>query len=116
MPIKESKTSVKVVEEPSVQQASSIDVESSVKDSQYACLIGFGTKNAANSFVTRLKKHHVPVILKTVISKTASGKARTWYQAITPTYDSASELQEVVNKVKRLEHIRDNDIKIVHVK
>lgn len=84
--------------------------------SQYACLIGFGTKPAANAFVARLKKHHVPVILKTVISKTASGKTRTWFQAITPTYDSAQELQDVVNKVKRLEHIRDNDIKIVHVK
>jgi hypothetical protein len=84
--------------------------------SQYACLIGFGTKPAANAFVARLKKHHVSVILKTVISKTASGTTRTWFQAITPTYDSAQELQAVVNKVKRLEHIRDNDIKIVHVK
>ena len=91
-------------------------VHSDVKDPQYACLIGFGTKQAATAFVTRLKKHHVPIILKTVISKTASGKARTWYQAITPTYDSAAELQDVVNKVKRLEHIRSNDIKIVHVK
>ena len=90
--------------------------ESDMKDLQYACLIGFGTKPAANAFVTRLKKHHIPVILKTVISKTASGKTRTWFQAITPTYDTAKELQEVVSKVKRLEHIRDNDIKIVHVK
>lgn len=86
------------------------------KDQQYACLIGFGTKAAANAFVARLKKHHVSVILKTIISKSASGKTRTWFQAITPTYDSAQELHTVVNKVKRLEHIRDNDIKIVHVK
>lgn len=85
-------------------------------DRQYACLIGFGTKTAANAFVARLKKHHISVILKTVISKTASGKTRTWFQAITPTYDSAKELQDVVNKVKRLEHIRDNDITFVHVK
>jgi len=86
------------------------------KDSQYACLIGFGTKTAANAFVARLKKHNVPVILKTIISKTAAGKSRTWYQAVTPTYDSAEQLQEIVQKVKRLEHIRDKDIKIVHVK
>lgn len=91
-----------------------IDVSQS--DRQYACLIGFGTKTAANAFVARLKKHHISVILKTIISKTSSGKTRTWFQAITPTYDSAKELQDVVNKVKRLEHIRDNDITFVHVK
>ncbi|MDP3787730.1 MAG: hypothetical protein Q8Q60_00250 [Candidatus Chromulinivorax sp.] len=86
------------------------------KQPQYAQLIGFGTKQAAQAFVTRLKKHHVPVVLKTIISKTASGKQRTWYQAITPTYESAKELQDQVSKIKRLEHIRGNDIKIVYVK
>jgi hypothetical protein len=102
---------------PIVQNTKKEITSDDVKNgSQYACLIGFGTKPAANAFVARLKKHNIPVILKTVISKTASGKTRTWFQAITPTYDSAQELQDVVNKVKRLEHIRDNDIKIVHVK
>jgi len=91
-------------------------IEPDIYDPQYACLIGFGTKQAANAFVVRLKKHHITVILKTIISKTASGKVRTWYQAITPTYDSATELQEVVRKIKRLEHIRDHDIQIIHVK
>lgn len=94
---------------------SSVD-QSLEKDRQYACLIGFGTKSAANSFVARLKKHHIPVILKTVVSKTASGKTRTWFQARTLTYDSAKELQDIVQKVKRLEHIRDHDIEIVHLK
>ncbi len=87
-----------------------------VKNPQYAQLIGFGTKQAAQAFVTRLKKHNVPVILKTVISKTAAGKQRTWYQAITPTYESAQVLQDQVAKIKRLEHIRGSDIKIVYVK
>lgn len=97
-------------------QLPAIQIDENEKDSQYACLVGFGTKTAANAFVARLKKHHVPVILKTMISKTVAGKSRTWYQAITPTYDSSQQLQEIVQKVKRLEHIRDNDIKIVHVK
>jgi len=87
-----------------------------VKKPQYAQLIGFGTKQAAQAFVTRLKKHNVPVILKTMMSKTASGKQRTWYQAITPTYDTAEELQAQVSKIKRLEHIRGNDIKTMYVK
>ncbi len=102
---------------PVLDDRSSV-VESVVdnKQPQYAQLIGFGTKQAAQAFVTRLKKHNVPVILKTVISKTASGKQRTWYQAITPTYESARELQDQVTKIKRLEHIRGNDIKTVYVK
>lgn len=83
---------------------------------QYAQLIGFGTKKAAQAFVSRLKKHNITVILKTMISKTASGKQRTWYQAITPNYESMQELQDQVSKIKRLEHIRDKDIKIVHLK
>ncbi|MBV8660814.1 MAG: SPOR domain-containing protein [Candidatus Dependentiae bacterium] len=83
---------------------------------QYAQLIGFGTKKAAQAFVSRLKKHNVPVILKTMISKTASGKQKTWYQAITPTYNSAEELQSQIAKIKRLEHIREKDIKIIHAK
>jgi hypothetical protein len=91
-------------------------VTSDAKNPQYAQLIGFGTKQAAQAFVTRLKKHHVSVILKTMISKTAAGKQRTWYQAITPTYESTEELQAEVTKIKRLEHIRGSDIKIVYVK
>ncbi len=82
---------------------------------QYAQLIGFGTKKAAQAFVARLKKHNIVVILKTVISKTALGKERVWYQAITPTYQTAQELRNQVGKIKRLEHIRDADIKIVYV-
>ena len=120
LPINNSVAREIVIHNPAIQVTEEKNIEVKVdaraKDPQYACLIGFGTKQAANTFVARLKKHHVPVILKTVISKSASGKTRTWYQAITPTYDSAAELQEIVNKVKRLEHIRDNDIKIVHTK
>ena len=51
-----------------------------------------------------------------MISKTASGKQKTWYQAITPTYESTEELESQVSKIKRLEHIRGSDIKIVYVK
>lgn len=82
----------------------------------YAQLVGFGTKKAAQAFVNRLKKNNVSVVLKTMMSKSASGKQRTWYQAITPTYNSTQELQLQVDKIKRLEHIRDKDIKIMHTK
>ena len=102
----------KKVSEVQVSASHAVDT----KKPQYAQLIGFGTKQAAQAFVTRLKKHNVPVILKTMMSKTAAGKQKTWYQAITPTYDTAQELQDQVSKIKRLEHIRGNDIKTVYVK
>ncbi len=82
----------------------------------YACLIGFGTKKAAQIFVDRLKKRNVTIVLKTMISKTPSGKTRTWYQAVTPTYDSFEELQAHIDKVLEYERIRPQDIKIVSAK
>ena len=82
----------------------------------YACLIGFGTKKAAQTFVDRLKKRNVTIILKTMISKTPSGKTRTWYQAITPTYNSLEELQAHIDQVLEFERIRQQDIKIVSAK
>jgi len=85
-------------------------------DNQYACLIGFGTKKAAQTFVTRLQKNNINLLIKTMISKTAAGKQKTWYQVVTPTCQSHNELHDIVHKVKRLERIRDSDIKYVHVK
>ena len=105
-----------------VQNVSVVSENQSIQDvpvkqgKQYAQLIGFGTKKAAQIFVARLKKQNIPVILKTNISKTASGKQKVWYQAITPTYNSYEELQEQIAKIKHLERIRDKDIKIVHTK
>lgn len=105
-----SKVYITSLEQPAIKEFKMIE------GPQYAQLIGFGTKKAAQTFVSRLKKHDVPVILKTMMSKTAAGKQKTWYQAITPTYNSAEELQSQIAKIKRLEHIRDKDIKIVHAK
>jgi len=82
----------------------------------YAQLIGFGTKKAAQAFVLRLKKYDIPVILKTIVSKTSKGKQKIWYQAVTPIYESEKALIEQIAKIKRLEHIRDIDMKIVHTK
>ena len=88
--------------------------EKSESASHYAQLIGFGTKKAATAFAARLKEHHVPVIIKTRSSVTASGKRRVWYQAITTSFDSVEALQDVVDKVQKFEHIRSKDIKIMH--
>lgn len=83
---------------------------------QYAQLIGFGTKKAAQAFVARLKKHDITIIVNTMVSKTAAGKQKVWYQAVTPVYNSSQLLKHQIEKIKRLEHIRDKDIKIVYAK
>lgn len=122
--LKEEETSPDQIGIEEVSQIPAILVDNNVKKSekhsenkkQYAQLIGFGTKKAAQSFVDRLKKHDITVIIKTIVSKTASGKQKIWYQAITQTYESSEKLKDQVDKIKRLEHIRDKDIKIDYVK
>ena len=118
--ITQEKISLPVITQDAAQKTQPVEnskeKQAAQDKNQYAQLIGFGTKKAAQAFVARLKKHNVPVILKTVVSKTAAGKQRTWYQAITPTYQSAELLEDQLMKIKRLEHIRDKDIKIVYTK
>lgn len=82
----------------------------------YAQLVGFGTKRAALAFAARLKEKDVHVIIKTRTSKTAKGKKRTWYQAVTPIMSDEKEFKKVIAKIQRLEHIRSSDIKTVHIK
>jgi hypothetical protein len=102
--------------EEKIVSENKINNHPSHKNPQYAQLIGFGTKKAAILFINRLKKQNIDVILKTMSSKTALGKQRIWYQAITPTYSTDEELQDQLKKIKKLEHIRDKDIKIMYMK
>jgi|GEM_PF-804354 len=112
--VKKSEKYEKIVDVKNKEK--SLVTKTDTENKQYARLIGFGTKRAAQSFVSRLKKRDIPVILKTIVSKTSSGKQKVWYQAITPTFNSSKELKSVVDKVKRFEHIKDSDIQIVNTK
>ncbi|MBM17695.1 MAG: hypothetical protein CL947_01345 [Epsilonproteobacteria bacterium] len=78
-----------------------------------ATLLGFGTKAAALSFVNRLKKQGISVEVKQRSSKSAAGKVKHWYQVVTKQYDSQDQLQDIINKIKKVERIKDSDIKIV---
>ena len=82
----------------------------------YAQLIGFGSKQSAATFQNRLKVNNVNVIIKTRSSRTAKGRKRLWYQAVTPVFSSFEELEKVVKKIQKLEFLRTNDINIVHIK
>lgn len=80
----------------------------------YAALAGFAKKSMAEQMVQRLKKRNIDVVLKTRISKSASGKARkSWYQVVTKSYNSVQEVQEIIDQILKSEKIKRNDIKIV---
>jgi len=81
----------------------------------YAKLVGFGTQKAAISFAERLKQQNIAVHIKTNISKTAQGKKRIWYQAITSEYSSLSSLEQDINRIVKFEHIRKQDIQIIQI-
>ncbi|MBI2352749.1 hypothetical protein HYV11_00720 [Candidatus Dependentiae bacterium] len=79
-----------------------------------ALLIGYGTKQAAMNFIHRLKSHSIETYLRPRISKTASGKIkRKWYQVITKTYSSKEELNREIERIKKYEHLKESDIKII---
>ena len=94
---------------------SSKDVPLESKSFCYAKLVGFGTQKAAISFAQRLKQQNINVQIKTNISKTAQGKKRIWYQAITPEYSSIAELEQDINKIVKFEHIRKQDVQIIQI-
>lgn len=90
------------------------DDASKNKKKYSAILIGFGTKQGASDFVRRLQKHDISVQIRTRASKSASGKTkRAWYQVVTNVYDSKDELDTVINRIKKLERLKNSDIKII---
>ena len=94
----------KTVEKPKVVQ----------KGKHFAAIAGFAKKSSALQLVARLKQRHIDVVLKTKTSRSASGKAhKTWYQVVTPTYDSIEQVQALVDKILMFEKIKRSDIKIV---
>lgn len=82
----------------------------------YAQLIGFGSKQSATAFKSRLDKKKIDVIIKTRSSRTAKGRKRFWYQAVTPVFDSFEKLEKTIKEIQKLEFIRTKDINIVHIK
>jgi hypothetical protein len=79
----------------------------------WAALAGFGKKASASAMIHRLKKYKIDLELKTKVSKSASGKGtRTWYQVVTKKYATRDELDQAIDKIVSLEHIKPKDIKI----
>lgn len=79
-----------------------------------APLAGFGTLHAASTFAHRVRKLDPKVKVKTRISTTPKGKKIAWYQAVTGEFDDRDELERIIGRVGKAEHIKD--IKIIERK
>ena len=76
------------------------------KTIHWAPLVGFGTKKAAKACLDRLLSCNMPVVLKTIKSKTAKGKERvTWYQIVTKEFSDKQKLQQIIGQIQKQEHI-----------
>lgn len=113
--IKNDAQPVKYVAKPSVEKSTEPILQKTIKlYPHYAILVGFSKKASAEQFAQRLKQHHIPVIIKTKIGKSSSGKSqRTWYQVITMSYEFVQEVQQIIDKILEFENIKRSDIKIV---
>jgi hypothetical protein len=107
-------------EESSVSENSDNQVDASQETDQVpnvvyvAPLVGFGTLHAANVFAQRTEKNGIDVVIKQRSSKTQRGRKIVWYQAITKEYTDKTELEKIVDQVKKQENIKD--IKIIEKK
>lgn len=90
------------------------EIKAPVQKKYSAVLVGFGSKQSALNFINRLQGHDIVTQIRTRISKTASGKTKkTWYQVITKSYESRQELDDVIERIKKFERLKDSDIKII---
>lgn len=82
----------------------------SIGQKKYAAVAGFAKKASAVNMINRLKNYKINLELKTKVSK--SGKAtKTWYQVVTPKMEQ-DELNNLVDRVVSIEHIKRKDVKI----
>ncbi len=78
-------------------------------------LITFGTKKPAEKFVERLAAKDINGHLKVRKTRTMNGEKITRYQIETDSYVDRDELQTLIDRIVKLEHIRNYHIKEVHV-
>lgn len=94
------------VDEGTTEEKSSEPV--SQEEVVYAApLIGFGTLNAAEQFVEKLKDQDITVIIKQRHSITARGRKIKWYQVVTPEYSYKKDLEELIALIQKKEKLHN---------
>ena len=82
-----------------------------VDDSMYSAQLVGGTYKAMNQFRQRLQKHGIAVLVKRRVGKRKDGRQIIWHQAITEQFDNKTDLENLIQKIKRLERLKD--VKII---
>ena len=85
------------------------EIEEQDPNIYHAQLVG-GTNKAMIQFKNRLKKHGIEVVVKRRKGKTKAGKQIIWHQAITEQFDKREDLENLIEKVKLLEKLKDVNI------
>ena len=102
-----------IEESSDVDQQKGVEGESSVlMAAAYAQLCGFGTKEAAELYVARLKKRGVPAHVVERKSISRRGITRSWYQVVTAAMER-KELEDILATLRLVDKL--TDIKVIDV-
>jgi hypothetical protein len=99
-----------------VRVAQAIDAKKRVEATvphYYAPLAGFSSAEHAYAFAHRCAQKNIKVLVKKKPSRSTKGRIHYWYQVVTQPYEDKKALAQVVDTIKRTEHIRDISIKKV---
>lgn len=80
------------------------------KGLQHRALLFGGTKKAVTEFAHRLQNRGITVEVRERVGKTAKGKTRHWYQAVTTPYSNKDDLMAVVTTITDLEKLKNVEI------
>ena len=113
-PVNEIPPVQEVVSQPiqTVQDVHTPPVVPAVVDKglQHRALLFGGTKKAVTEFAQRLQHRGIAVEVRERVSKTAKGKTRYWYQAVTASYNNKDDLMALVTTITNLEKLKNVEI------
>ena len=98
------------------QQEKSVEPAVPVEPKFYRAQLAGGTKKAIMQMQQRLKKRGITINIKRRRGKTSSGKTITWHQAVTELFDKEEDLTDLIEKIKRIEKLKDVNIISVNKK
>ena len=79
----------------------------------YAQLCGFGTKQAAELYVARLKRRAIAARIVDRKSLSRKGRPITWYQVVTQSMEK-QELNDIISRIKEADKLTDVRIVEMH--
>ena len=87
--------------------------EPQIINKQYCALLSGGSERAMNQLRQRLQKQGISIEVKKRTSKTPKGKVKIWHQAVTKPFNDRDSLKNLVDSLKKREHL--GEVKIVEI-